>query len=275
MFSTGNPALRESAFQAPQRWAELDAAKKANVMTLQGTINKTSMMLGVCALFAVLTWNYAPQIAAQMGIPVILFFFGSAIIGLVAGLVIGFNPKAAPVMALPYAIVEGVFVGAASLLYAAWVGGMDPANASGTLSKLASAGSSIVLQAGVLTFSITAAMLIAYSTRLIRMSATAVKGIAIATFGAILFVGVWWILSLFVGEIQGPYAITPIGIGIAAIMVVLASINLLADFWIIEESVKTQQPKYMEWYGGFALLVTIVWLYVSLLRLLAMLRAQE
>jgi len=272
MFSTGNPALREETFQAPQRWADLDAAeRKLNVMSLQGTINKTAMLLGVCALFAVITWNYAPQ----LGVPIFLLMLGSAVIALVAALVIMFNPKAVSVMAFPYAIVEGVFVGAASLMYASWVGSMEGTETSGTMSALAGAGSSIVLQAGVLTFAITAAMLIAYSTRLIRMSATAVKGIAIATGGAILFVGVWWIMSFFMSGVGGPFEITPLGIGIAAIMVVLASVNLLADFWVIEEGVKTQQPKWMEWYGGFALLVTIVWLYVSLLRLLAMLRAQE
>ncbi|MEO1007751.1 MAG: Bax inhibitor-1/YccA family protein [Planctomycetota bacterium] len=265
MFSTGNPAIAqaESAFGSGD-WAEHTAAPK--VMTYTGTIINSGILLTLTAGTAAALWATA---ADGWAFPLAI---GGAIIGLILALVIIFNPKTSPFLAPVYAIVEGAFVAGLSVFWAGYAASKQAAStqAGGVVSQL---DTSLVAQAAGLTFSIAAVMLAAYALRIIRATPLVVKMIVFATGGVVLFALASILLS-FMGirlyEFGGP-----IHIGIAGVVVVVAAFNLVIDFKIIEDGVAAKAPKYMEWYAGFALLVTIVWLYVSLLRLLALLRGSE
>jgi len=256
-----NPAL--NVFEKPQTWADLDAReRKLNVMTMSGTVQASFMLLGVCIAAAYASWAFMPQ--------AYLFpaMFGSAIAGLVLAIVLAFKPNLAPFLGIPAAALEGVFVGTISLIYASWIGGMRTEGES--VSVLASAGAGLVMQAVLLTFGVFAGMLFLYTTRTIRATPALIKGIVAATFGVVFMWVGYIVLSLFT-NVPSLVEMGWIGIAISGVVVVIAAFNLIIDFHVIEEGVKQGAPKYMEWYGAWGLMVTLVWLYVSILRLLALL----
>lgn len=271
MLRTGNPAMKPGVFAAPSRWDDLDAAAtKPATMTYQGTVTASAVLLGVCIGTAMITWMVAPS-----GGAVFLTAIGAAIVGLILCIVICIKPSRARILSIPYAICQGVFVGGISLIYASWMGSLTAdATASTSISTLASAGSYIIVQATALTFGVAAAMLIAYASRLIRVTPAMVKGIFAATAGVCFLMMATFFLRFFL-PIPYMWDMGPLGIGISAVIVVIAAFNLLADFYLIEEGVKNQAPKHMEWFGAFGLLVTLVWLYISILRLLALLQSRD
>lgn len=273
MLSTGNPVLNDRTFEQTARWDELQmAGKQAQTMTIGGTVSKTWLMLAVCVGVAMVAWVFLQQ---NSGL-IMPATFGSAIIGLILAVVIAFKPKLAPVLGVPYAALEGVFVGGISLVYAAWAGSQSGAQ-SGSTSMLASLDTSIVFQAITLTFGITAGMLIAYTSRLIRVGPTFMKIVIGATVGYVFLIFATFILRMFMGSDTIPYIhqMGALGIGISIFAVGLASLNLLVDFKVIEMGVEQRAPKFMEWVGAFGIIVTLVWLYISLLRLLMILRSSE
>lgn len=258
-----NPTL--NVFEKPQTWADLDARERSlKTMTMTGTVQAASVLLGICVALAYVTWIFVPQ---QF---VFAAAIGSAVLGLVFTLVICFKPKMAPVLSIPAAACEGVFVGALSMWYAAFVGALSTDGSN--MKILAAAGSGIVIQAVLLTFGIFAAMLIAYSSRMIRATPALVKGIMAATVGVLVMMVGWFFLRMFT-PVPSILEMGWVGVGISAVIVVIAAFNLIIDFDVIETGVKNQAPKYMEWYGAFGLMITLVWLYVSILRLLAVLAA--
>ncbi len=173
-----------------------------------------------------------------------------------------FKPKTAPVLAPLYAICEGAFVAGASVAWTMYA-------TKGTIGSL---GTGLVMQAGVLTIGIAGSMLIAYGTRLIKPTRWMLGAITAVTGGVIFFSFVMFLVSFFFpGSVIGFWQ-SPLGLVVAGAIVVIAAFNLVSDFALVENGVQNNAPKYMEWYGGFAILVTLVWLYVSLLRLLALLR---
>lgn len=260
-----NPTL--NVFEKPQTWADLDAREnKLKAMSMSGTVQAASVLLGICVALAYVTWIFIPE---QYMFGAML---GSALLGLVLTLVICFKPRLAPVLSIPTAAVEGVFVGSISMLYAGFVGSMS---AEGSNVKiLAAAGSGIVIQAVLLTFGIFAAMLIAYSSRVIRATPALVKGIMAATVGVLVMMAGWFLLRLFT-PVPSILEMGWIGVAISAVIVVIAAFNLIIDFDMIETGVKEGAPKYMEWFGAFGLMITLVWLYVSILRLLAVIAAMN
>ncbi len=268
---TANPTL--GVFDRPQSWGDTGVASRANVMTMGGTIFASAIFLGITATVGTIAWSML-QSPGPDGTPVlhsatIPALIGSAIGTLIVALIIFFKPRTAPVLGFVHAAGEGVFVGAFSLVVA-----------TSLSSRMeGSVGIETVFQAIGLTFGIFATMLIGYASGLLRFGQVVKNCIIAATGGIMLFYLVAIMLSFFgVGAMASVLSINnanPISIGFSVFVVVIASLNLVLDFEFIEKGVQNKAPKYMEWFAAFALLVTLVWLYVEVLRLLAKLRGRD
>jgi uncharacterized YccA/Bax inhibitor family protein len=249
---SGNPALNKNTF--------LDAASGAvftrgdEAMTINGTVNKTGLLLLLVLVGAMLSWS---RFSGPDSLPAMLpLVLGGAIGGLVLGLVTAFKKTWAPFTAPLYAVAEGLFIGALSAIFELRYPG-------------------IVMQAVGLTFGTMAAMLLAYRSGLIRATEKFKLGIVAATGGIMLLYLANFAMGLFghsMGFINGS---SGIGIAFSAVVVVIAALNLILDFDLIETGAQSGAPKYMEWYGAFALVVTLVWLYLELLRLLSKLQSRN
>lgn len=274
MLRTSNPTL--AAFESPQTIDTLSpAAERPGTMTIGGTVTATMILLGVLTCSAVGGWTLATSNPGLM----MPLWIGAALAGIAIGFALRAKPQWAPVLGFVFAIVEGFFVGAVSLMFEKMV----LTKASGATV----AGTGIVFQAMLLTLGILGALLLAYRVGMIRVGGT-LQRVVVAATGGIMFLYIavfaWSLLAPLFGmgrnipyihelfKIQGAGMIS---IGFSVVVVVLASLNLVMDFQTIEEAAKEGQPKYMEWYGAFALLTTLVWLYLEVLRLLAKLRGRE
>lgn len=249
MIRTANPALNDGVFR------NFVAAAGAGQMTVQGTALKTLALLFVAVFAAILTW--IPMQRADFATAGVLGF-GGLIGGLVLGLVTSFKREWAPVTAPLYAACEGLFLGAISALY-----------------DIRFPGTHIVLNAVILTFGVLFTLLVAYLFRIIRATENFKLGVFAATGGIALAYLVTFILSLFNVHVPFIHDSTPIGIGISLFVCVVAALNLVLDFDFIERGAESGAPKFMEWYGAFGLLVTLVWLYLEILRLLAKLQSRR
>jgi len=214
-------------------------------MTVGGAMNKSFIMLALLSVAAFLTWN-----AYNEGTEVMSLVWIAAIIGFVIALVTTFVKKASPVTAPIYAILEGVVIGGISAYYESVYEG-------------------ITQQAVLLTLGIFAGMLFVYKSRIIRVTNRFRNGVIAATLGIAIVYFLSFVLSFF--GIQVPYLheASPLGIAISIGIVIVASLNLVLDFDYIERGAEAGAPKYMEWYSAFALMVTLVWLYLEIIRLLA------
>jgi uncharacterized YccA/Bax inhibitor family protein len=252
---SSNPTLREDVFRAPPGGPTLPAGPglppdpfaTERRMTVQGVVNKTALLLALVVVAAYWAWTMAPE---RLAGPLLI---GGVIVGLVLALVTVFRPRSAPVTAPLYAVVEGVVLGLISERYEASFPG-------------------IAVTAVALTFATMAAMLLAYTTRLIRVTQRFRAMVVTATLGVLLTYVVSLVLNLFgirFGLLSDP---SPIGILISLVIVGIAALNLVLDFDFIARGAANGAPKPVEWYGAFSLLVTLVWLYLELLRLLGKLR---
>ena len=234
---SSNPALTPSTFtQEP-------ALAGSPTMTMRGAVQKSTLLVAVCALSAAFTWKQA-MTGPAMGLAI-----GGAIVGFIVGLVLCFKHTWAPVLAPVYAIAEGLFLGG--------------------VSAAANAGSKgIVLQAVALTFGTLFALLAAYQMRLIRASENFKLGVFAATGGIAIFYLIAMVLGFFGIHLAFLHEGGPIGILFSLFVVTIAALNLVLDFDFIESGANAGAPKYMEWYAAFGLLVTLVWLYLEVLRLL-------
>jgi uncharacterized YccA/Bax inhibitor family protein len=256
---TANPAMQ--TFVKPQTWSDAHGATRPATMTIGGTVRATAILTAICATVAVFMWQTLQSgHGLQAAYP---WLIGSMLGTLVFGLVISFVPRTAPFLSPLYAVGEGVFVGAVSF-------------AVPLMFKIKD-GEGLVIQAVLLTFGILAAMLAGYSTGLLRMGSTAVKVVTVATAGiAVYYVAVLLLNLVFGMNIMSlGWQTGPIGIGFSLFVVVIASLNLVMDFQFIEAGVMNKAPKHMEWYGAYGLLVTLVWLYIETLRLLAKLQSRD
>jgi uncharacterized YccA/Bax inhibitor family protein len=183
-----------------------------------------------------------------------LFWVG-LIGGLVLALVITFKKELAPYLSPAYALLEGLVLGAISVMLNAYYPG-------------------IALQAIMLTFAVATIMLALYYFKIIQATQKFKSVIIIATAAIGIFYLVSFILSFF-GITSPAYAATPLGIGISVFIVIIAALNLILDFDFIEQGAEYQAPKFMEWYGAFGLMVTLIWLYIEILRLLAKIAASS
>lgn len=281
MIRTNNPALTASTFGGGRSGADFSPVTtetgRSNAMTLQGAVNKTFILLMLCAATAVFAWSKViPSSAVVDGtiMPELIgnpmpWAFGGGFGALGVALVLCFKPTAAPVLAPVHALLEGLFVGGVSAIYALNFGNTTFADGAIGLDY------AMIIQAGLLTFGILAALLIAYTSRIIKPTENFKLGIVAATGGIFLVFIATWILQMFGVQIPHLYSSGPIGIGFAGFVVVIAALNLVLDFDFIEDGVAKGAPKHMEWFAGFGLLVTLVWLYVSILRLLSLLANRE
>jgi uncharacterized YccA/Bax inhibitor family protein len=235
MFRTGNPALKESTFKGAR------AAFGEEAMTLQGTVNKTGISLLILLAAAAFVWNSpVPQV----------FIFIGLIGGLVTALVTVFKNTVAPYTTPLYAAFEGLLLGGLSLFFEQRYPG-------------------IVMNAVGLTFGTLFVLLAVYSTGLIRPSENFKLGIVAATGAIGLLYLVSMVMGFFGKSIPLIHGSGMVGIGFSLFVVGLAALNLVLDFDFIERGAAAGAPKYMEWVGAFGLLVTLVWLYIEILRLLA------
>jgi len=236
---SGNPSLRPNTFD---NYSNLETE---NVMTIQGTVNKTFILLAFVLAAAAYSW-YQYFTNQQVTPYIMIGAFG----GLIVGLIVTFWKRSAPVLAPVYAILEGLFVGAISALFE-------------------SSYSGITLMAIVLTFSVLLSLLLAYKSRLIKVTQNFRLGIIAATGGIFLTYLLSLILSFFGIQIPFIHDSGPIGIIVSIVIVIIAALNLVLDFDFIENGSRMNCPKFMEWYGAFGLMVTLIWLYLEILRLLA------
>ncbi|MDN7240939.1 Bax inhibitor-1/YccA family protein [Planococcus sp. N028] len=240
---SGNPSLKKEAFEG------FGADRTGRTMTILGTVNKTFILLILLLATFVYSWNQF-LVSPNSAMPLILV---GGIGGFLIALVTIFVPKVSPFTAPVYALLEGLFLGAISARYELQYGG-------------------IVFQAVLLTIAVLLSLLVVYRSGLIKVTHNFKMGVAAAT-GAIFVVYLISFIGRFFGfQIPHLHEATPLGIAISVIIVIVAALNLVLDFDFIENASKRQVPKYFEWYGAFGLLITLVWLYLEILRLLSKIR---
>ena len=251
LFKSGNPTLSQKIFER----SFSDKADMQGTMSVRGTINKFGFLLLTVVGGAAYTWQL--HVSGQDKLMFTLMIVG-IIGGLIAALIISFKPKLAPYLAPAYGILEGLFIGAISVVI------------NETFAK-EKGGSNIVMQAVGLTFGVAIAMFLLYNFRIIKATEKFKSIIIGATVGILIFYGITLLLSFF-GVQMDFMSITNggwLGIGISLFVVAIAALNLILDFDMIEKGAEQGAPKFMEWYGAFGLLVTIVWLYIEILKLLS------
>jgi len=242
---SGNPALGADTFlRAP-------SVSGAEPMTLGGTVNKTALSLFILLITAGYVWNRG---ANDPALP--MWILGSVIAGFILALVTVFKKTWAPMTTPAYAAVEGVALGGISVVFESHYPG-------------------IVSQAVFLTFGTLGALLLAYRSGVIKATENFKLGIFAATGGIALLYLVSFVLSFFGASVPLIHSSGTWGILFSVFVVVIAALNLVLDFDFIETGVQRGAPKYMEWYGAFGLLVTLVWLYLEILRLLAKLQSRR
>lgn len=246
-YKTGNPGLNERTFAAVPR-----PAVGEERMTLQGTVNKSFLMLAVLLLAALWPWvrffDASGDPAAVLGLMMV-----GLVGGFILALVISFRQTTAPYLALPYAALEGLAIGGISAIFERRYPG-------------------IAIQAVALTFAVMAVLLVAYRSRLIRVTEHFKAIVVGATLAIALLYAVSFILGFFHVRVPFLNDASPLGIIVSLAIIVVAALNLVMDFDFIETGVERGAPRYMEWYGAFGLMVTLVWLYLEILRLLAKMR---
>lgn len=257
---SNNPVLKKQVMQ--------DVVIDGERMTINGTINKTGLLLLMVVATGAWTWHHFSSIVAQgmasgadpatvvaqASAAVTPFMIGGLLVGLALAFATIFKPTWAGVTAPAYALAEGFALGGISAIFELRFPG-------------------IVLQAIMLTVGVLAVMLMAYRSGWINVTDKFRMGVVAATGAILLLYVVDMLLRAFTsGSVPFIHESGMMGIGFSLLVVGLAALNLVLDFDLIEQSAEQGAPKYMEWYGGFALMVTLVWLYMELLRLLSKLR---
>ncbi|WP_172448037.1 Bax inhibitor-1/YccA family protein [Stenotrophomonas sp. VV52] len=245
---SGNPALSESTFLDLASGSVVTSPDQA--MTINGTVNKTGILLLLTVITAAFAWSQTIGADGQIAPGAMIYAIGGAIGGLILALVTVFKKEWSPVTAPMYALVEGFFLGAISAVFDARFPG-------------------IVFQAVLLTFGTLFALLVAYRSGLIKVTENFKLGVVAATGGIALLYLASFVLSFFNINVPVIHEASWLGIAFSLFVVVVAALNLVLDFDFIENGAAARAPKYMEWYGAFGLMVTLVWLYVEFLRLLS------
>ncbi|HEX4001319.1 MAG TPA: Bax inhibitor-1/YccA family protein [Candidatus Acidoferrales bacterium] len=243
LFKTSNPALNEKTFQRP-------IALGGEAMTLQGTVNKTGFLLFCTSATAAWTWWLANTQGPAASAP---WMIGGLIAGLVFAIATIFKKEWSPVSAPLYALAEGLALG-------------------GISASLEQAYRGIAIQALGLTLAVTLVMLMLYTSGILRATPRFTVGVIAATGGIFVVYLVDMVLGFFGHHVPLLNSAGPLGIGISVVIVIVAALNLILDFGFVETGVHAGAPKYMEWYGAFGIMVTLVWMYIEMLRLLAKMR---
>ncbi len=268
---SGNPAMG-----ALERWDEnfTDAATRPKVMTIGGTVQAAGILLAIVAGTGAVTFQAIMNNSVAAGNVLTLpgwawpALIASFLATIVVGLVIYRKPKIAPIVAPLHAGVQGVWAGALSAII--------PAQFLNSMEVFSGGATTLIMQAVLATMGICAAMLVGYATGVLRVGPFFQKVIITMGAGLLFYVFALWILRFLGINIWNGFADTGvIGIGFTVFCLGLASLYLLLDFKFIEEGVKNGAPKYMEWVGAWGLMVTLVWVYIEVLRLLAKLRSSD
>ena len=243
---SGNPMFSDKTF------SETIIDAKIERMTLQGTVNKVGISLLLVMLSASYTWNqyfeYGPAAIST-------FMIGGSIVGLIFALITIFKRTWAPITAPIYAVAKGFALGGISAMYEAQFGG-------------------ITMQAVTLTFATMFGLLFAYKTGIIKPDRNFMLMVFAGTFAIFAVYMVNFIMMFFGSSIGFIHDNGIFGIGFSLVVVAIAALNLVLDFDYIEQGAEQGAPKYLEWYGAFSLMVTLIWLYLEILRLLAKLRSR-
>ncbi len=236
---TGNPFLRKNTFTTERATGE--------IMSVDGTINKAALLILLVFGSAIFGWSASVSGLGGIGIVAMLG-------GLVFAIITSFKPNVAGITAPIYAILQGVFLGTIAYFFEASYPG-------------------IASQAMIGTIAVFMVMMFLYRTRIIRVTEKLRAVVIAATIGIGVAYLFSFILSLFTS--YSLFAIGgPLGIGISLLVIGVAAFNLLLDFDYIEMSASQQAPKYMEWYFAFSLVVTLIWLYIEMIRLISRLRSE-
>jgi uncharacterized YccA/Bax inhibitor family protein len=254
LMKTSNPALGENTFRGLSSAQYGGVIDESTRMTLSGTINKTGILLLCVVATAAWTWRLFLQSRnfADVEPLMLVGVFG----GLIVAMVTVFKKEWSPVTSPIYALLEGLFLGGVSAL-------------------LEQSYPGIAIQAVSLTFGTLFVMLLAYRSGLIPVTQKLRMGIVAATGGIMVFYLLQMLMGFFGFQFTSINGSGFIGIGFSLFVVAIAALNLVLDFDFIERGVQYGAPKYMEWYGAFGIMVTLVWLYLEILRLLSKLRSRN
>jgi uncharacterized YccA/Bax inhibitor family protein len=245
--TSNNPTLSQNTFTDTGR------VLPGQAMTVQGTVNKTAVLLLLATMTASYTWDlFAKDHGASAG----LWLGAGAIGGFIFAIITCFKKEWSPFTAPLYALCEGLFIGGISSIFEQRF-------------------PHIVIQAVLLTFGTLAALLGAYSMGLIRATNGFRRGVFAATGGIAILYLVSMVLGFFHIQIPLIFGAGPVGILFSVAVVIIAALNLVLDFDFIESGAQQGVPKYFEWYGAFGLMVTLVWLYLEILRLLSKLNRRD
>ncbi|HKB46034.1 MAG TPA: Bax inhibitor-1/YccA family protein [Chitinophagaceae bacterium] len=244
LFKSSNPALQEKSYQG----TIFEGISTGQEMTIRGTMNKLGFLLLMMIGSTVFSWDQFNKGSNPMPLMLIGVFGGLAL-----AIVMMIKKQWSPYIAPAYGILEGLFVGSISAMYNNAYPGLP-------------------VQAVALTLLVTLVMFLIYRYRIIKVTGKFRTIIVVATSAIAIFYLIQW-LSYSIGGSFFAYSFTnsstPISIGFSILVTALAALNLLLNFDTIEKGVEMKAPKYMEWYSAFGLLVTIVWLYLEILRLLS------
>lgn len=239
---SSNPAFNSGMYKS----STAEHAAVGEAMTISGTINKTAILAALVLASSVWSWMNGSTTIMIVG----------AVGGLITGLITAFRPQSASITAPIYALFEGMFLGVISAYFEASYGG-------------------IVFQAVSSTFGVLFMMLFLYRTGVIKATARFKMGVVAATGGIMIMYLLNFVLSFFGGSFLSLENNSLMMIGINLVVVGVAALNLILDFDFIEQGAAQRAPKQMEWYGAFGLLVTLIWLYIELLKLLSRLSSRD
>jgi uncharacterized YccA/Bax inhibitor family protein len=258
LIKTSNPALGQNTFSntsdaqyGGQYGGLIDATDR---MTLNGTVNKTGVLL-VCAI-ATAAWTWHLFLQSHDAADVVPLMGLGLVAGFICAIVTVFKKEWSPVTAPLYALLEGLALGGFSAIFETRYPG-------------------IAIQAVGLTFGTLFALLVVYRSGMIRVTQKFRLGVFAATGGIALFYILEMVLGFFGIQFTSINGSGAIGIGFSLIVVGIAALNLVLDFDFIEQGVQHGAPRYMEWYGAFGIMVTLVWLYIEMLRLLSKMRSRN
>jgi uncharacterized YccA/Bax inhibitor family protein len=254
LMKTSNPALSENTFRNLSGAGYGGSADVTGSMTLNGTVNKTGILL-VCAI-ATAAWTWHLFLQSRDYADVMPLMLVGLIGGLIFAMITIFKKEWSPVTAPIYALLEGLVLGGISAALELRYPG-------------------IAMQAVSLTFGTLFVLLLAYRSGLIKVTQKFRLGIIAATGGIMVFYLLEMLLGFFGIRFAAINGSGVIGIGFSLFVVAIAALNLVLDFDFIERGVQFGAPKYMEWYGAFGIMVTLVWLYLEILRLLSKIRSRN
>jgi uncharacterized YccA/Bax inhibitor family protein len=220
-------------------------------MTIDDVVMKTVALLAIVGISAAAAWIVVPDVLLGAA------WIGAALVGLVLGLVISFSRMARPALVVAYAVVEGVFVGLVSKTFETVLGREG-----------------VVLQAVVATFGVFFLMAILYRAKVIRATSRFVRGLIAAIAGLFAVMLINLVLSLF-GVQTGLRDNGPVGIIFSLVCIVVAALSFILSFHEVEEGIRIGLPERYSWVAAFGILVSLIWLYLEVLRLLAFLQGDD